>query len=363
MSSTPARPDDSHVKAAAAYVVPRPTEENITEILSELPQVAGGVLLCHWPWVKALLVDSTRAQQVARISGTVGVSARHVADLADGAERLRLACEACATTRAHLTVNYSPWHQRGLTESRGWDQAATDEVSDARRCFGVVRQGLEEFNSTSAKEVLVDHVFLDQEILRADLDEDGKPDPAGGQREDQAAAMRLKNDIIWDVVSATLGGSPAMSYHGQLWGHHAPGERTQGWADIECYNGRDYAAQRGTYARLTAAIDAANISPPPPRWRPMPYIGLAGYYDAGPRTPAAWVETPSAVAQTWRLGQRALHPYFRAKYTDDRWGDSLRFGIWPSRNTLSWWAHYIALIAGAGILGDSEDGWLDKDLF
>jgi hypothetical protein len=360
--------------------IPIPTEANITEILRSFPPLLDGIKLRWWPWPKGWFDDTARADALATIGRSVGLSVAHILTLPDGDERFAIAHECCVRTRTSLTLNYSPWHYFWKRqESRGWDSDAIAEVDQAVAAFDKIVNLLNAANARSAKksdyEVPVDVVFLDQEILRADLDANGKPDPFGaGPQKDQEDALREKNDIIYRIAKERFPSAP-INYHGQLGsGHHTRGELSDHYADTEFYDMHSYGTTNFACKDLLrrADLDVVASMSGEANWLGcteatdlvvMPYLGIGGHYRHGYGHANGFTADSDGVQPyepgiTWEIARHAMYPYFRAKASGRAdWGRITEFGIWPTRNGMQYWKNLICLFAGAHNIEDFEADW------
>lgn len=345
-------------------MIRQPTTDNITVILGAILADQGplDVGLRWWPMTMAHLQDQRRIDVVAKLGGSVGLSVAHVHRREDGIERFELAHAACVRTDAVLTLNYSPWMEYwGQKDARGWNGQAAKEIEAMAVAFKFCRDLLWAANEKADADVRVDTVFLNQEILRADLDENGKPDPFGaGVQDEQAMALRLKNNIAWQIVKEHFPEATTV-YSGQLTSsHHVDGERTDGVAHTELYIANQLTGMELQFRRLLDAVDDEHVENPRANWPSiMPFIGIGGHYRHGWATKPGWTdEEPYMPGLTWEFAQQAMHKWHR----DNQGGGpdykrATLFGIWPTRNDLKWWTHFIALVAGAHNLKEFENDW------
>ncbi|MEE8465302.1 MAG: hypothetical protein V3S68_02425, partial [Dehalococcoidia bacterium] len=154
--------------------VPLPTTpEELVSTLAMLPKLQK--THWSWPWDKRLLANTPLAHQVARISGSVGLSISYAKQ-----EQVDQAVAICRATGAKLTLQYSPWmhdyEDAHGKDARFWDDAFTAEVEL------MTGKAMAMMLMLGSDIDLAKRCELDQEAIRDDLDEDSKPDPAGGRR-------------------------------------------------------------------------------------------------------------------------------------------------------------------------------------
>ena len=338
-------------------MLPKPVDE--TTILLAL-KMLDPLPIQHkqWPWSGATRA-SLRGIEYARIFGGIGLKAKWARDNPGVMEQTHRIAVAAGVP---IQISHSPWHAFWAQEdARGWDKRADQERDDLSSALEFVSNDLARLNEDTGAAVIIDHIFCDQEILRADLNDAGAPDPAGGQRPDQAEALRHKNAISYELCKDTF---PDATYsaHGQMWGHHTTGEPHDGIADIELYTPNQVIAMRenaGGLVRATAAWNAANDDE---MTASMLWVAQGGFYDFGvdPRS-AGFVYKPYPVKYDHWIGRESLNPFFTKD--DPNWGPHLLRGTWPSPDKKpNWVQHFIAYAAGAMLwaAGDSEDRWLEE---
>ncbi len=340
----------------ATQGVPLPTTPGeLVTTLSMLPPLQK--VHWSWPWSKAMLRDAPLALQVARISGSVGLTVSYATQ-----EQVDLAVALCRAAEVRISLQYSPWmhdyEDAHGGDPRHWGEAHAAEVELMEEKVGELVAML------GINSVLVGVFELDQENLRSDYNEFGRPDPEGGQRPDQLAAVQVKNDIAYMIVKRAFPDAEIV-WHGMghaIDTHHSPLQKHDGYAGAELYQN-----QGGPQLYKSMVTKFVEVAEGRGFEKFLPATSLAGFYDVSVSLPhPGYVrDAPYPVRYSWHKGRSTNHPYFASERFEHRFGPTWKIDQlywWPApfaASHIGYAEHFIAYVAGAHNMKASEGNWLD----
>lgn len=342
--------------------VPKPSDPSeYAQIISMFPPLQK--VHWSWPWSKELYENTDLAVQVARVSGSVGCSAKWD----DTQAEVDRAVSVANAAGVDVCLQYSPYHEHyAQRDARFWGDKFRAAVADAQLVAVRFRSLFDQAKlNVGAPNVQVSCVYFDQELLRSDINENGSPDPLGGQRQDQLVAVAAKNDIVYRIFREQYP-EPDFLWHA-FTGHgvyHSPEQLNDGWGNTELYLNQGGPEQL-RYQMLDFARDCKEHGIE----KLCPAVSVGGYYDVSVAAPHPGYVRDKAypVKYSWHKGRNINHPYFASEQFADRFGPTWKIQKlfwWPSPfapSHVGYGEHFIAYLAGAHNVKVSEDSWLDTE--
>lgn len=362
----------------SAIVVPEPvSKEHAWDILKITPKLP--YFHISWPWENAALTHAD-AGQLARIIGSVGLDIYYATET-----KTRDTMELCRDYGAKMVLKYAPWHSIWASKNAvGHGMKFAQELQQAADLLEAQRGWIDSINLEAefvGNEVEPEYFWINQEILRADLDEDGNADPDGGVRADQKAALLEKNNMIYDIVKDDefFPDITLMMHAFPIGPYWAKTEKNDGYAMTEFYSNNDRAARKykvDEHVELAAQYSLSKV---------IPVMAFGGYYDTGivTGTPyySGYVRSDEVgglggdlaypVRRSWECGRYFWYDYFRNQ-TKTSISSRANYGktyglthgaLWPAPFEAAsdgYPHHFIAYCWGAQNHKLSENDWFDS---